>query len=253
MVSGLALLLAFGFLISGDPALPLPVSDDGGVPPNVTGGERTSQFTPGHLWPTDDQSGLPQPTDRRKDVIPTPAPCQHCPDIQHGRPLPPRPPDDDVCPLRPLDGLLGGGGRDRELKLRSDDISLTPATDTPGHLWPTDDQPELRQLTGENTQTLPVRRSGVAPVYSYELRQLTDSAGVREERDRGQSLCSALQVTHDAINSNGNKLSRKDLDQVPLMFLVLASFRTFDGGGISLVEEIMTYVMCTVQLGLCLS
>ena len=133
--------------------------------------------------------------------------------------------------------------------------------DTPGYLWPTDDQPELRQLTGENTQTLPVRRSGVAPVYSYELRQLTDSAGVREERDRGQSLCSALQVTHDAVNSNGNKLSRKDLDQVPLMFngkssldiLVLASFRTFDGGGISRVEEIMTHYMCTVQLGLCLS
>ena len=33
-----------------------------------------------------------------------------------------------------------------------------------------------------------------------------------------------------------------------LDILILASFRTFDGGGISLVEEIMTHYMCTVQL-----
>ena len=50
--------------ISGDPAL--------------LGGERTNQFTPGHLW-ADDQSGLPQPTDRRTDVIKTLCPLSALP------------------------------------------------------------------------------------------------------------------------------------------------------------------------------
>ena len=88
------------------------------------------------------------------------------------------------------------------------------------------------------------------PECQPELPQLTDH--VREERDRAQFHCSAQQVPLDAYNRN---------DQVPLIYngkssldiIILASFRTFDGGGISLVEEIMTHYMCTVQLGLCLS
>ena len=69
-----------------------------------------------------------------------------------------------------------------------------------------------------------------------------------------QSHCSAQQVPHDAYNGSGSELNTQDLDQVNLMssldILILASFRTFDGGGISLVEEINTLVLCTVQLGL---
>ena len=143
---------------------------------------------------------------------------------------------------------LTDDGREGELK-----IQVTP--------YDSDEDGVKQQHDVQSDLQLPDVGLPQATVAQPELRQLTDSAGVREERDRGQSLCSTLQVTHDAVNSNGNKLSRKDLDQVPLMFnckssldiLALASFRTFDGGGISLVEEIMTHYMCTVQPGLCLS
>ena len=58
--------------------------------------------------------------------------------------------------------------------------------DTPGYLWPTDDQPELRQLTGENTQTLPVRRSSVAQVYKAVAPEPHDGGGVSPQPPDGE-------------------------------------------------------------------
>ena len=66
----------------------------------------------------DDQLELGQLTGGQTLPVPRRSMGTEPSDCLDGRGLPPKPPDDYVHPLRPLDGLLGGGGRDEELQFR---------------------------------------------------------------------------------------------------------------------------------------
>ena len=91
------------------------------------------------------------------------------------------------------------------------------------------------------------------PECQPELGQLTDSG--REERDRAQSLCKPRVkplCIRTALVGNapycGGYLKYEAWYNYVYTLSLPYHYVTFDGGGISPVEEIITHHMCTVQL-----
>ena len=170
------------------PVSDVPVSDDvGGGPPNVMGGERTNQFTSGHLWPTDDQPELRQLTGgqtlpgRKRGVAPDyrgvaiePPDSRGVAPYYTGMVTEPldggvslQPPDGGGVALQPPDG----GG----VSLQPPGVSLVPPDGWGG-------SPKFRDKFPDDC---PWSRP---PECQPELGQLTDT--VREERYRVQTFCS---------------------------------------------------------------
>ena len=121
--------------------------------------------------------------------------------------------------------------------------------------------PDARGVTGYRPyfpddvfQQLPDCRPWLRPPECQpELGQLTDSG--REERDRAQSLCKPRVkplCIRTALVGNapycGGYLKYEAWYNYVYTLSLPYHYVTFDGGGISPVEEIITHHMCTAQL-----